>query len=152
MLIFFKMNRQDNKNMNPSKITSTTNYSKNTNTHIQCILSKSLNIQTTQPSKCTLSFILSPSPLSEQYHGPALTEFVDWCNNSFLDLNVTKTKEMMVDFRRQEHSPGKTIIHYNKVETVGKYKYLATICDDELKWDDNTEEIVSLAKAKLFLC
>ena len=100
----------------------------------------------------SLSFILSPSPLSEQYHGPALTEFVDWCNNSFLDLNVTKTKEMMVDFRRQEHSPGKTIIHYNKVETVGKYKYLATICDDELKWDDNTEEIVSLAKAKLFLC
>jgi len=38
---------------------------------------------------------------SEQYHGPALTEFVGWCNNSYLDLNVTKTKEMIADFRRQ---------------------------------------------------
>ena len=58
----------------------------------------------------------------------------------------------MVNFRRQEHSPGKTIIYNNEVETVGKYKSRATIFDDELKWDDSTEEIVSLAKAKLFLC
>ena len=41
---------------------------------------------------------------SEQYHGPALTEFVDWRDNSYLDLNVTKTKEMIVDFRRQQQS------------------------------------------------
>ena len=34
---------------------------------------------------------------SEQYHGPTLTEFVDWCDNCYLDLNVTKTKEMIVD-------------------------------------------------------
>ena len=76
---------------------------------------------------------------------------------------------MIVDCRRQEHSPGKAIIHNNEVEIVSKYKYLGTIFDDKLKWDDNTEEIVkkapslqfssvfsaavvSLAKAKLFLC
>ena len=64
---------------------------------------------------------------SEQYHGLALTEFVDWCDNCYLDLNVTKTKEMTVDFRRQEHSPGKTIMHNNEVEIVSKYKYLGTI-------------------------
>ena len=84
------------------------------------------------------SALLSLLQGSEQYHGPTLTEFVDWCNNSYLDLNVTKTKEMIVDFRRQEHSPGKTIIHNNKVEIVSKYKYLGTIFDDKLKWDDNT--------------
>ena len=49
---------------------------------------------------------------------------------------------MIVDFRRQEHSPGKTIIHNNEVEIVNKYKYLGTIFDDKLKWADNTEEIV----------
>ena len=69
-------------------------------------------------------------------------KYVDWCDNSYLDLNVTKTKEMIVDFRRQEHSPGKTIIHNNEVEIVSKYKYLGTIFDDKLKWDDDTEEIV----------
>jgi len=88
---------------------------------------------------------------SEQYHGPALTEFVDWCNNSYLDLNVTKTKEMIFDFRRQEHSPGKTIIHNNEVEIVSKYKYLGTIFGDKLKWDNNTEEIVKKGQQWLYL-
>ena len=87
----------------------------------------------------------------EQYHGPVLTEFVYWCDNSYLDLNVTKTKEMIVDFRRQEHSPGKTIIHNNEVEIVSKYKYLGTIFDDTLKWDDNTEEIVKKGQQRLYL-
>ena len=79
------------------------------------------------------SALLSLLQGSEQYHGPALTEFVDWCDNSYLDLNVTKTKEMIVDFRRQEHSPENTIIYNNKVEIVSKYKYLGTIFDDKLK-------------------
>ena len=87
----------------------------------------------------------------EQYHGPALIEFVDWYDNSYLDLNVTKTKEMIVDFRRQEHSPGKTIIHNNEVEIVSKYKYLGTIFDDNLKWDDNTEEILKKGQQRLYL-
>ena len=92
---------------------------------------------------------------SEQYHGPALTEFVDRCDNSYLDLNVIKSKEMIVDFRRQEHSPGKTIFHNNEVEIVSKYKYLGTIFDDKLKCDDNTEEIVKKGQQidlKTLLC
>ena len=64
---------------------------------------------------------------------------------------MTKTKEMIVDFRRQEHSPGKTIIHNNEVEIVSKYKYLGTIFDDKLKWDDNTEEIVKKGQQLLYL-
>ena len=63
---------------------------------------------------------------------------------------MTKTKEMIVDFRRQEHSPGKTIIHNNEVESVSKYKYLGTIFDDKLKWD-NTEEIVKKGQQQLYL-
>ena len=58
---------------------------------------------------------------------------------------------MIVDFRRQEHSPGKTIIHNNGVEIVSKYKYLGTIFDDKLKWDDNTEEIVKKGQQQLYL-
>ena len=58
---------------------------------------------------------------------------------------------MIVDFRRQEHSPGKTIIHSNEVEIVSKYKYHGTIFDDKLKWDDNTEEIVKKEQQRLYL-
>ena len=56
---------------------------------------------------------------------------------------------MTVDFRRQEHSPGKTIIHNNEVEIVSKYKYHGTIFDDKLKWDNNTEEIVKKGQQQL---
>ena len=57
---------------------------------------------------------------------------------------------MTVDFRRQEHSPGKTIIHNNEVEIVSKYKYISTIFADKLKWD-NTEEIVKNGQHRLYL-
>ena len=58
---------------------------------------------------------------------------------------------MIVDFRRQEHSPGKTIIHNNEVEIVSKYKCLGTNFDDKLKWDDNTEEIIKKGQQRLYL-
>ena len=65
---------------------------------------------------------------------------------------MAKTKEMIVDFRRQEHSPGKTIIHNNEVAIVSKCKYLGTIYDDKLKWDDdNTEEIGKKGQQRLYL-
>ena len=59
---------------------------------------------------------------------------------------------MIVDSRRQEHSPGKTIIHNNEVEIVSQHNYLATIFDDKLKWDDNTEEIVKKGQQRLISC
>ena len=59
---------------------------------------------------------------------------------------------MIADFRRQEHSLGKTIIHNNEVEIVGKYKYLGTIFDDKLKWDDNTKGIVKKGNSGCISC
>ncbi|KAF7658282.1 hypothetical protein LDENG_00015260 [Lucifuga dentata] len=40
------------------------------------------------------------SLLSEhtQDHSPALTDFIQWCHNSCLDLNSSKTKEMVIQF------------------------------------------------------
>ena len=35
---------------------------------------------------------------SESDHGSALTDFVSWCDKNFLDLNVNKTKELVIDF------------------------------------------------------
>ncbi|KAJ8400775.1 hypothetical protein AAFF_G00391290 [Aldrovandia affinis] len=47
-----------------------------------------------------LSLLSDPA----QDHGPALEEFMEWCDASCLELNVTKTKEMVVVFssRQQE--------------------------------------------------
>ena len=58
---------------------------------------------------------------------------------------------MIVDFRKQEHGPGKIFIHDNEVEIVSKYKYLGTIFDHKLKWNDNTEAIVTKGQQRLNL-
>ena len=58
---------------------------------------------------------------------------------------------MIVDFRMQEHSPGKTVVHNNEVYIVSTYKYIGTIFADKLKWDDNTEEIVKNGQHRLYL-
>ena len=57
----------------------------------------------------------------------ALDDFIDWYNDSYLHLNVGKTKEMIVDFRRQGHAHVAKQIHGDPVETVNSYKYLGTI-------------------------
>lgn len=32
-------------------------------------------------------------------HGPVVATFTDWYSSSFLDINVSKTKEITIDFR-----------------------------------------------------
>ena len=97
------------------------------------------------------SALLSLLQGSEQYIGPALTEFVDWCDNSYLDPNVTKTKEMIVDFRRPEHSPGKTIIHtITKLKLSVSASTLAPYLTTSLK-RNSTEETVKKGQQRLYL-
>ena len=56
-------------------------------------------------------------------------------------LNVSKTKEMIADFRRWGHTHGEIQIHGEAMEIVHSYKYLGTISEDTLKWVLNTEAI-----------
>ena len=87
---------------------------------------------------------------AEHDHGPALSDFVSWCDSSYLELNVKKTQEMVIDFRRQQSSPGNTVIHGEEVEVVTTYKYLGTIIDNKLTWNDNTEAIVKKCQQRMF--
>ena len=88
---------------------------------------------------------------SESEHGPALAEFVGWCDDNFLDLNVSKTKEMFVDFRQASNGHIVSKIHGEDVQTVDKYKYLGTVFDSRLKFDINTESIVKRGQQRIHL-
>lgn len=35
---------------------------------------------------------------SELNHGPALSESVNWCDDNYVDLNVSESEEMVTDF------------------------------------------------------
>ncbi|KAK7882814.1 hypothetical protein WMY93_028988 [Mugilogobius chulae] len=56
----------------------------------------------------------------EQEHGPVLSEFISWCDDSHLLLNTAKTKEMIIDFRRDStHCP--TLIKGEVIHTVNEH-------------------------------
>jgi len=50
--------------------------------------------------------------------------FTDWTKKKSLLLNTTKTKELVVDFRRSKTSYQSVCIEEEEIETVQTYKYL----------------------------
>ena len=65
-----------------------------------------------------------------------------WCQENNLSLNVDNTKEMIVDFRKQQrqHTP----IHINRssVEQVESFKFPGVPITDDLKWSTHTDSVV----------
>ena len=77
----------------------------------------------------------------ESSYRKQITEFVEWCDNNFLELNVKKTKELIVDFRKIKPSTQKIVVKSENVEIVEKYKYLGTVIDDKLTGSDNIHQV-----------
>lgn len=60
-----------------------------------------------------------------------IRDFVDWCNNN-VRLNISKTKEMVIDFRRKRPKPDPVSILGTEVDLVSNYKYLGLQPDNKL--------------------
>lgn len=71
--------------------------------------------------------------LDEVGHGQVLDDFLSWCEDAFLKLNVSKTKEIGVDFRKSPPVPLNSVVHGRQVDLVNTYKYLGTMFDSKLK-------------------
>ncbi|XP_051562655.1 uncharacterized protein LOC127446057 [Myxocyprinus asiaticus] len=73
-----------------------------------------------------------------------------WCQEHSLSLNISKTKEPVVDFRRKdrEHSP--ITINGAPVERVSNFKFLGVHITEELTWSGHTEAVVKKAHQRLF--
>ena len=78
--------------------------------------------------------------------------FASWCCDNFLQLNITKTKELLFDFSKRSEFTSVTPIKINNeaIETVHKYKYLGTIIDDKLNWVSNGKRIYAKAQQRLY--
>uniref|UniRef100_A0A8C6W187 Reverse transcriptase domain-containing protein n=1 Tax=Nothobranchius furzeri TaxID=105023 RepID=A0A8C6W187_NOTFU len=64
--------------------------------------------------------------------------FVAWCGNNYLTLNVNKTKEMILDFRRNRVESNTVSIMGEEVEVVEEYKYLGVHLDNRLDYRERT--------------
>ena len=96
------------------------------------------------------SVIISLLDDNEASHGPVVDDFVSWCDEAFLQLNVTKTKDMCIDFRLSAPATESSVINGQAVEMVTTYKYLGTIIDNRLKFDSNTEMLCKKGQQRLF--
>ena len=67
-----------------------------------------------------------------------------------LELNVVKTKELVIDFRSGVHHPTSVNINGQHIEIVHSYKYLGTTIDDKLTWDDNTMNLYKKVQQRLY--
>jgi hypothetical protein len=76
--------------------------------------------------------------------------FSVWCKDNFLDLNVTKTKELLIDFRRNPVPVPDLMIDGVPVERVTEYKYLGTVICDKLSFNANTTLILKKCQSRIY--
>ncbi|KAK3538300.1 hypothetical protein QTP70_035259, partial [Hemibagrus guttatus] len=73
-----------------------------------------------------------------------------WCSHS-LELNMLKTVEMIVDFRRNPPALPPLTVMDSTVAAVESFKFLGTTISQDLKWDIQIDSIVKKAQQRFFL-
>ena len=86
----------------------------------------------------------------ESEYRDQVNKLISWCNDNNLELNVNKTKEMIVDFRRKKSSPpSPLVIDGRTVEIVQHFKFLGSTISSNHKWELNVVNIVKNAQQRL---
>ena len=80
----------------------------------------------------------------------AVRRFYTWCKENFLNLNILKTKEMFIDFRKTPPPVPYLEIYDKIVERVDKYKYLGTFIDNSLAFNKNVDAIHRKCQPRLY--
>ncbi len=79
-----------------------------------------------------------------------VSTLTQWCQENHLSLNIVKTKELVVDFRRQsrEHTP--ITIDKTPVERVYSFKFLSVHITEDLTWSTHTDAVLKKSHQCLF--
>ncbi len=77
-------------------------------------------------------------------------ELAVWCSHNNLELNMLKTVEMSVDFRRNPLALPPLTIMNSTVTTVESFRFLGSTIYQDLKWDNHIESIVKKDQQRLY--
>ena len=77
-----------------------------------------------------------------------VSSFVEWCQCNYLNLNVKKTMEMFVDFRKIRNYEPLAIMNEN-VKVVEQYKYLGVFIDNQLTFTENVNNLYKKALQRI---
>ena len=86
-------------------------------------------------------FAIEDLSKSDNVYFSAVQKNSTWCKQSYLDLNVLKTKEMLMDFRKSPPPVPYLEIDDTIVERVEEYKYPGTVIDSSLAFKKNIDAI-----------
>uniref|UniRef100_A0A3B1J1U4 Reverse transcriptase domain-containing protein n=1 Tax=Astyanax mexicanus TaxID=7994 RepID=A0A3B1J1U4_ASTMX len=86
----------------------------------------------------------------ESAYREEVQRLTDWCTVNNLHLNVDRTKEMVVDFRRALHTHSPLNIDGSSVEIVKSTKFLGVHLADNLTWTLNTSSTAKKAQQCLY--
>ena len=88
--------------------------------------------------------------LQESNYLACIEEFILWCSNNFLLLNVDKTKEMIFYFRQTRTEVLPIEIKDQNVQIVHHYKYLGMTIDDKLNWHEHIKIAYKKANQRMY--
>eukprot|EP00061_Rhincodon_typus_P004062 g21655.t1 len=76
--------------------------------------------------------------------------FVVWCNDNNLSLDVSKMKDLIIDFRMPGGGHGPVYIHGAEVEMVQSMKFLGVMITNNLSWTTHVDAMGKKAQ-QIFL-
>ena len=79
-----------------------------------------------------------------------IDRFVSWCERHSLHLNVSKTKDMVIDFRMKGNEHEAIEIGGELVERVSDYKYLGVTVNDKLDWSVHAQNVMSKVNQRMY--
>ena len=79
-----------------------------------------------------------------------INKFATYCKTNFLELDVKKTKEMIIDFIKFNALPDPIIINDYAVERVSTNKYLGVMLNNDPSLSNNTDYIISKLNSRLY--
>ena len=74
-----------------------------------------------------------------------------WFKESFLDLNISKTKELVFDSRKEKGPFIPVTTDQQSIEVVSSIKYLGIVIDSKLSFNNNVVYVYKKAQQRLYL-
>ena len=79
-----------------------------------------------------------------------IENLVNWCGNNNLSLNVIKSKEIAINFKKRSGGHAPVYINGAKVEMVESFKFLGVQITNNLSWSLHADAIVKKAHQRLY--